>query len=55
MPTKLGLKIKKSMFHRSVKELRKLGKENDIKLLRLWKYLKRRKVKDEKQNRVEKN
>ena len=47
--------ITKSMFHRTAEELREFVKENDIKLLRLLKYIKKRKVKDEKQNRVEKN
>jgi len=36
------------MFHKTAEELRELNKENDIKLLRLLKYLRRRKVKHEK-------
>ena len=42
MPIKLGLKIKKSMFHKTAKELRAFAKENDIKLLKLLEYLRRR-------------
>ena len=42
-------------FHKTAEKLRELDKENDIKLLELLKYIKKRKVKDEKQNRVEKN
>jgi len=38
---KKGL-IKKSMFHRTAKELREFNKENNIKLLKLLKYLIRR-------------
>ena len=37
--------IYKTKFRRSVKELRKFIKENDIKLLRLLKYLRRRNYK----------
>ena len=43
------LKIKySSKFHRSAEELREFTKENDIKLLELLKYIRRRKVKHEK-------
>jgi len=42
------MKILKSMFHKTKKELRELAKENNIKLLKLGKYLKKSKVKDEK-------
>ena len=34
--------ITKSMFHKTAEELRELNKENDIKLLRLFKYIRRR-------------
>ena len=34
--------ITKSMFHRSAEELRAFIKENDIKLLELLKYMRRR-------------
>ena len=34
--------IKKIMFHKTAEELRELDKENDIKLLKLWKYLRKR-------------
>jgi len=36
------------MFHKTAEELRKLNEENNIKFLRLLKYLKKRKGKDEK-------
>jgi len=36
------------MFRKTKEELRKLDKENDIKLLRLLKYLRKRKGKNEK-------
>ena len=36
------MKISKSMFHKTAEELRKLDKENNIKLLRLLEYLKKR-------------
>ena len=32
----------KTKFRKSVKELREFTKENDIKLLKLWKYIKKR-------------
>ena len=35
-------------FHITAKEIKKLDKENDIRLLRLLKYLKKEKVKNEK-------
>jgi len=38
-------RLRKSMFHRTAEELRELDKENDIKLLRLLKYLRRRNYK----------
>ena len=41
-----------SKFHKTKEELRELDKENNIKLLRLLRYLRKRKVKYEKQNRV---
>jgi len=44
---KKGL-ARKSIFHRNLKELREFVKENDIKLLKLLEYLRRRKVKHEK-------
>jgi len=34
--------ITKSMFHRTAEELKELNKENDIKLLRLLEYLRKR-------------
>jgi len=34
--------IKKSKFHRTTEELREFAKENNIKLLELWEYLRRR-------------
>ncbi|GAI82351.1 unnamed protein product [marine sediment metagenome] len=41
--------ITKNMFHRTAEELRKLDEENNIKLLKLLKYLRRReKLKNEK-------
>jgi len=40
--------ITKNIFHKTAEELRKLDEENNIKLLRLLKYLKKRKDKDEK-------
>jgi len=40
--------ITKSMFHKTKEELKKFTKENDIKLLELLKYLRKRKDKYEK-------
>jgi len=40
--------IRKSMFHRTAEELREFIKENDIKLLKLLKYMRRR---NDKKNR----
>lgn len=40
--------IDKSMFHRTAEELREFHKENNIKLLRLLEYLRRRKINNEK-------
>jgi len=37
--------IKKNTFHETAKELRELDKENNIKLLRLLEYLRRRNYK----------
>jgi hypothetical protein len=37
--------IKKSMFHRTAEELREFAKENNIKLLNLLEYLRRRNYK----------
>lgn len=37
--------IKKSMFHRTTEELREFTKENDIKLLELREYIRRRNYK----------
>jgi len=37
--------ISKSIFHRSIEELREFVKENDIKLLELLKYMRRRNYK----------
>jgi len=37
--------VKKSIFHKTTEELRELNKENDIKLLKLWEYLRRRNYK----------
>jgi len=45
MPTKWGLKIKKSMFHKTAEELKEFKKENNIKLLKLLEYLKKRNYK----------
>ena len=39
--------ITKSMFHVTAEELRELDKENNIKLLRLLEYLKKRKIKND--------
>jgi len=35
-------KIQKSMFHKTIEELKELDKENNIKFLRLWKYIRKR-------------
>jgi len=43
-----NLCLKKSMFHKTAEELREFDKENNIKLLRLLRYLRRRKIKNEK-------
>ena len=43
-----NLDLKKSIFHRTAEELRELDKENNIKLLRLLEYLRKRKIKNEK-------
>ena len=40
-----NLCIRKNMFHKTAEELRELDKENNIKLLRLLEYLRRRKIK----------
>ncbi len=40
-------RIQKSMFHKTAEELKELDKENDIKLLKLWEYLRKRKVKND--------
>jgi len=40
--------IRKNMFHRTAEELREFDKENDIKLLKLLEYLRKRKSKYEK-------
>jgi len=40
------MKIIISMFHKTAEELREFIKENDIKLLRLLKYLKKRNDKE---------
>ena len=37
-----NLCLKKSIFHKTAEELRELDKENNIKLLRLWEYLRKR-------------
>ncbi len=37
--------ITKSIFHKTAEELRELDKENDIKLLRLLEYIKKRNYK----------
>ena len=55
VPWKYQMKISINKFHKTKGELRELDKENNIKLLRLLEYLRRRNVKNEKQNRVEKN
>ena len=34
--------IRKNMFHRTTEELKEFAKENDIKLLKLLEYLRRR-------------
>lgn len=44
--TKRGA-YKINKFRRSVEELREFTKENDIKLLGLWGYIRRRKAKNE--------
>lgn len=38
----------RSQVHMTAEELREIEKENDVKLLRLLKYLRKRKVKNEK-------
>lgn len=38
---KVNFLITKSMFHKTADELRELDKGNNIKLLRMWKYLRR--------------
>ena len=45
-----NLCLKKSIFHKTAEELRELDKENNIKLLRLLEYMRRKndKKKDEK-------
>lgn len=43
-----NLCLRKNMFHKTAEELREFTKENDIKLLRLLKYLRRRKFNNEK-------
>ena len=43
---KKGL-LRKSKFRRNLKELKEFIKENDIRLLRLSKYLKRKRLKNE--------
>ena len=35
-------RLQEGIFHKTAGELRELDKENDIKLLKLWKYLRRR-------------
>lgn len=40
-------RLPKGIFHRTAEELREFTRENDIKLLRLWEYLKKRKVKND--------
>ena len=35
-------RLKEGIFHKTAEELRELDKENNIKLLRLWKYIKKR-------------
>jgi len=52
MQTNISLIIRKSIFHKTAEELREFDRENDIKLLRLLKYLRGKKAKHEKQNRV---
>ena len=42
------MKISKSIFHKTAEELRTFDKENDIKLLKLLEYLRKKKVKNEK-------
>ena len=41
-------RIQEGIFHRTAEELREFHKENNIKLLRLLEYLRRRKVNNEK-------
>ena len=41
------MKIPISTFHKTAEELKKLDKENDIKLLKLLEYIKKRKVKND--------
>jgi len=48
----ISLIIRKSIFRKTQKELRKFTRENNIKLLRLLEYLREGKVKNEKQNRL---
>ena len=35
-------RLQEGIFHKTAEELREFIKENDIKLLRLWEYLRRR-------------
>lgn len=43
-----NLYLKKSIFHKTAEELKEFTRENNIKLLRLLEYLRKRKVKNEK-------
>lgn len=43
-----NLYLRKSIFHKTAEELKQLDKENNIKLLNLLEYIRKRKVKDEK-------
>lgn len=42
---KKGIYLKKSMFHKTAEELREFARENNIKLLRLLEYLRKRNYK----------
>ena len=44
-PNKIEKFKRVNEFHRTVEELREFTKENDIKLLELWEYLRRRNYK----------
>jgi len=52
MLTNISSIIRKSMFHINAEELREFVKENDIKLLRLLEYLRKRNYKKIEKGRI---